>query len=146
MLALENLLPVVLDWSGRRRWKRAAESLARRRPEIGDITGRHGDEGGGFVVGAPVEQLRQVLVEGNREKYNTFWDMYDLVLYTGYQSVMSLLQPMTPCLFLINDMLEVRRTDFTSERAPRGSHSCRVCRVSPRPVIRRVDSIAPGAH
>eukprot|EP00966_Prymnesium_polylepis_P104209 2413389-Prymnesium_polylepis.1 len=40
--------------------------------------------------------------------YETFWDMYDLVLYTGYQSVMSLLQPMTPFLFLINDLLEVR--------------------------------------
>jgi hypothetical protein len=34
-----------------------------------------------------VLQLRQVLWEGNRECYSTFWDMYDLVLYTGYASV-----------------------------------------------------------
>ena len=52
--------------------------------------------------------MRQVLWEGNQESYNTFWDMYDLVLYTGYQSVMSLMQPMTPFLFLINDLLEAR--------------------------------------
>jgi len=108
MLALENLLPILLAIYGSRRWKYASRRLAKRRPEIGAITGRCDIDGSNFVASAQVEQLRSVLLEGNQETYNTFWDMYDLVLYTGYQSVMSLLQPMTPFLFLINDLLEVR--------------------------------------
>tara|TARA_B110001452_G_C15223636_1_gene424174 strand:+ start:1587 stop:1814 length:228 start_codon:yes stop_codon:yes gene_type:complete len=37
-------------------------------------------------------QLRRVLWDGNRYAYTTFDDMYDLTLYLGYMSVLSLLQ------------------------------------------------------
>ena len=62
--------------------------------------------------------LWQGLWEGNQEAYSTFWDLYNLVLYTGYASVMPLVQPLTPLLFLINNLLEVRPLpDFTSSSA-----------------------------
>jgi len=55
-----------------------------------------------------VEMLRQVLWQGNRLEYEIFWDLYDTVLYLGYVSVLSLLQPLVPTLLFVNNMLEVR--------------------------------------
>lgn len=83
MLALENLLPVLLEKYNYYQWRREAESLAKRRPEISEICGRWDNLRNRFVASDQVEQLRRVLREGNQERYNTFWDMYDLVLYTG---------------------------------------------------------------
>ena len=57
-------------------------------------------------------QLREVLWEGNRAPYDVFWDMYDVVLYLGYVSVLSLQQPLFPLIVFVNNMIEVR-TDLT---------------------------------
>jgi len=107
MLAIENLLPVLGVWASRRRWLRHLRAARKRAswPLLREaLLGDRRDE----RLWATVEQVRQVLWEGNREPYDTFWDLYDTVLYLGYTSVLPLLFPPTPLLILLNNMLEVR--------------------------------------
>ncbi len=116
MLALENVLPVLLVWWTRKSWKAYTRDLASRRPQLAAVCAAPASAAGaaaaggdgGFTPSAPVTQLRQALWEGQAYPYDTFWDMYDLVLYTGYASVMPLVQPLTPILFWLNNLLEVR--------------------------------------
>ena len=121
--ALETILPYVKRRGFSKYQEMKSESAAKK-----------GGAGAGVTIDDVPEEaefLRRVRKEAELDVYDVATDLREMVIQFGYLSLFSVVWPLTPVSFIINNWIELR------------SDAVKICIEMQRPIPQRADSIGP---